>query len=137
MATQVRITPGRQLYGELHREPEFIAALERKADEVARNARARAPKDSGDYAASIKVVTDSGKTAGFVKVFVEASDYKAPWIEFGTPGRVQDKTGRFTGFMPAFAPLRKGARQAGLRLKSSKRATRTARQAKAARKLGF
>ena len=135
--SDVKIRPGRELYGELHRDSAFVAALKDKADDVVQGARARAPKDSGDYANSIRVVTDSGRTAGFVKVIVEATDFKAPWIEFGTPGRVQDATGRFTGFMPAYSPLRKGARAAGLRLRSSKRATRTARQARAAKKLSF
>lgn len=137
MAARVDIKPGRQLYGDLHRDGEFVRFLERQAAEVADIARSLAPADDGDYARNIRVVRDNGRTAGFVKVQVVAEDYKSSWIEFGTAGRVQDDTGRFTGFMPAYSPLRKAARRASLKLRSSKRATRTARQARAAKKLDF
>lgn len=118
MADQVRtkIKPTRELYKLLHRDAEFVGSLERFARDVAQTAKAIAPRDSGDYAGSIKVDVEHDDGMSFVRVVAE--DHKAHWIEFGTGG---------TSPTPAFAPLRKAARKSGLRIRSSAKARRLAK----------
>jgi hypothetical protein len=98
--------------------PSGIAAIARSlevqnelrtiAESVASNAEGLAPVDEGDYRDSIEVdvTVDGGEAVAIVK----AGDWKAGWIEFGASSP--------TYTMPAHAPLRRGAEQAGLKVVS-------------------
>lgn len=83
---------------QLARSDEMRAALRRAAEDAAAEARAVAPVDTGEYRSSIRVE----ESAEGVRVV--SDDDKASHIEFGT----QDT--------PAFAPLRRGAEGAGLKV---------------------
>lgn len=100
MAT--RFVPNPAGLRELNRSREMQAAMAREAEEVADAARALAPQDEGDYVASIGVEVTAD--AQGVKAQAVATDWKAGFIEFGTVDT------------PTFAPLRRGAEQAGHRV---------------------
>lgn len=97
-----------------------VAQLE-AAEDLAGAIADRAPKDSGDYASSIEGArladkpagrrvggkvreTQTGRALGATKdpnatgVF---ASFKWRWLEFGTAERIQKKTGRKVGRMPA------------------------------------
>jgi hypothetical protein len=78
---------------QLQHDPEYLAYLDRVANEAAAAAKAAAPRDTGEYADSIsgEVVHDEGKA----RARVSSDDPKWPYIEFGTEDT------------PAFAPLRR------------------------------
>lgn len=86
----------------ISRTVEMAKALDTFADYTASNARNLAPVDEGDYRNSID--TTSGVDGGVATARVNANDWKAGLIEFGTEDT------------PTFAPLRRGAEQAGLKL---------------------
>lgn len=64
---------------EIHQSAESRRERRRTAEEMVAYARSIAPKDQGDYAAGIRVVTDTA-----AKTTVGAMDYKSHWIEDGT-----------------------------------------------------
>jgi hypothetical protein len=108
MSTQVKIKPGRVLYGELHADVDFVMGLERVADDVASTARSLAPVETGDYRASIDVDVATFGEQQFVRVW--ATDFKAAWIEFGTGGDAPTY---------AYSPLRRAARKHKLKFSGS------------------
>lgn len=61
---------------------EMIRALRERAEEAAGIAREIAPRETGAYAESIEV--DAGIEDGQAKARLNAFDFKAHWIEFGT-----------------------------------------------------
>ena len=90
--------PDRGLADELESDPGVAENLISLGEQAVGIAQGIAPRLSGDYANSIRVVTginDEGKAV----VRVLADDFKAGWIEKGTgpPGPT-----------PASAPLRRG-----------------------------
>lgn len=93
-----RFVPNPAFENQARRSTEMRAAMQRAAEEAADEARRLAPVDTGEYRASITVVT----TAEGARVV--ADDDKATYIEFGTSDT------------PAFAPLRRGTEAAGLRI---------------------
>lgn len=84
-------------------DPEYQAALVSVAQPAKEMAKAFAPIRTDAYRQSIRVVTDERD------IRLEATDWKAHWIEFGTVDT------------PVFAPLRRGVRAAGLKLREAKR----------------
>lgn len=55
----------------IRRSAEVKAALRREAEEVAARARATAPRESGEYAASIHVDVDEGRTRARARVVAD------------------------------------------------------------------
>ena len=89
--------PNLGMADELESDPEVAESMVEVGEQAAEIAKGIAPRRSGDYINSIRVVTginDDGKAV----VRVLADDFKAGWIEKGTgpPGPT-----------PAHAPLRK------------------------------
>lgn len=82
---------------------EMAAHLKYAAEKGADAAKAVAPVRTGDYRDSIEA--DSSASEGKARVL--ATDFKAQWIEFGTI------------HTPTFAPLRRGAESAGLKVEAS------------------
>jgi HK97 gp10 family phage protein len=100
---------------------QLAAAQLEAAQDVAAAIKARAPRDTGDYADSIigdRLANHGGerrvggkiKTSAIGRSLNETkdpnatgvfADYKWRWIEFGTGERVQKTTGRRVGRMPA------------------------------------
>lgn len=74
------------------------AAINEAAAEVARLARSMAPSKTGRYKRSISVENDADST------FVATSDIAGHIVEFGSANN------------PAYAPIRRAARAAGLRV---------------------
>lgn len=104
MTAPIKFVPNPAVGVELRADPLLLAVMKTKAEAAANAAKAVAPVGAtGDYAASIGV--GEAEYGGFPVATVEATDFKARWIEFGTgqPGPT-----------PAFAPLRRGAEGAGL-----------------------
>jgi hypothetical protein len=95
---------------ELQADPQYHRALREKAEEAAKIARLIAPHRTGDYMRSIHV------REGEEGIELAADDYKAWWIEHGT--REQRDLGVITPGKgtPAFAPLRRAIRRAGMDL---------------------
>lgn len=95
-----RFVPNRNLDRELKAQASYKLALkEVGAEPIAENARELAPVDEGDYRDGIQATVDGDE------VRVDAMDWKSNFIEFGTVDT------------PVFAPLARGARQAGARLR--------------------
>ncbi len=99
--------PNRGMANELESDPGVAENLISLGEQAVSIAQGMAPRLSGDYANSIRVVTginDDGKAV----VRVLADDFKAGWIEKGTgpPGPT-----------PASAPLRRGVEAAGVSVK--------------------
>lgn len=99
----MRFRPNRNFDRELQRQASYQARLAQAAEPAAEQAKQFAPVRTGDYRDSIKAVADAEG------VRVQATDWKANWIEFGSIHN------------PVFAPLRKGVRAAGLRFKGGRR----------------
>jgi hypothetical protein len=95
----MRFVPNRNLNRELAAQLEYKHGLAELAQPIADNAREFAPVDEGDYRDSIEVTIDGNE------VRVDAFDWKSNFLEFGTSDT------------PIFAPLAKGARAAGARLR--------------------
>lgn len=91
----------RRLSRELQQEdPDFKADLLAHAQLAAENAKDVAPELTGDYKRSIHAEPFQGGG-----VIVVADDWKANFIEFGTVDT------------PAFAPLRRGVQNAGMKFR--------------------
>lgn len=97
-----RVVLNRRLVPEVERTVAYRAYLHDKAGDVIENAKRVAPVRTGKYRDGLKVIEQGGK------VYASGTDFKSGWIEFGTVNT------------PVFAPLRKGARAAGLRLDEAK-----------------
>ncbi len=98
----VKFVPNPAIGPILARTPEMMAVLLAAAEAGAAAARSIAPVGAtGKYRDGIGAEVEPGRAR------INANDYKSNWIEFGTgqPGPT-----------PAFAPLRRGAEMAGLRL---------------------
>lgn len=93
---------------QLRAAPKFRGAMREVARIVAENVREAAPVgDSGDYAKSIRTLdarSSNVRNAGGI-ARVESTDPFAHLVEFGSAKN------------PAYAPLRRGVRAAGLDLK--------------------
>lgn len=86
----------------LGRSTALIAFVEDLADRAANAAKTFAPVLSGAYRDSIN--SDARILEGKATGLIYAEDFKAVWIEHGTETN------------PTYAPLRKGAEQAGLKV---------------------
>jgi hypothetical protein len=97
----VRFKPNPLAGAILAKTPEMMAFLLGLAESAASAAQSIAPVGTGAYRDSIDAEVEPGKAR------VNANDWKAVFIEFGTgqPGPT-----------PKFAPLRRGAEMTGLRL---------------------
>lgn len=95
----VTFTPNPFFEGELLRSGMLDDDLMEAAEAIASAARGLAPVDEGDYRDSITAEVGQGDKGVEGNVFSE--DYKAGFVEFGTIHN------------PAYAPLRRGAEQAG------------------------
>ena len=96
----VRLDPG--FREELEATDEYQGGLARLAETVADAARRVAPERTGHYGRSIKVRRSDGK------VYVATTDIAGHLIEFGSAKN------------PVYAPLRRGARAAGLRVSDTR-----------------
>ena len=85
----------------LHASQEFREGIAEIAEDAADGAREVAPEQTGAYRDSIEVVQSGSETA------VVTKDFAGHIIEFGSVNN------------PAYAPLRNGARKAGLRLEEN------------------
>ena len=95
----MRIRKNPQLLRQLRKHPGVRVARRAAAEAVKRKVQAVAPRGgTGDYAGSVRVY-DDGDDIG-----VETTDFAGHIIEFGSVNN------------PPYAPLRRGARAAGLRL---------------------
>ena len=99
MAVKFVPTPG--IGPIIARTPEMMAFLLAAAEVAAMAAQSIAPVGTGAYRDGISAEVEPGRAR------VNANDWKSVFIEFGTgqPGPT-----------PKFAPLRRGAEMAGLRL---------------------
>lgn len=97
-----RWIPNAAAEAELRRDPGIHAQVVSAARSAERIARVSAPRTSGSYAGSIFVDNDGER------VVLASNDPGAVWIEVGSVNN------------PAFAPLRRGVRAAGLRLDESR-----------------
>lgn len=95
--------PNKNFPNELEGEPEYQSGLAVEAGKAAAYAKSFAPVRTGAYRDSIGVVVQGRK------VYLSAKDWKANFIEFGT------------ATITPSAPLRRGARAAGLRFKEESR----------------
>lgn len=96
----LRLSPS--FFAELAAEKLLQAAAVSELERAADAARAAAPVDAGDYRDSIRVEpVEDGDTIGRIV----SDDYKAHWIEWGTVHHAPK------------APLRRGVKAAGLRLR--------------------
>lgn len=91
--------PNKNLANELEQESEYRSGLAKAAAPAVTAAKNFAPVRTGAYRDSIRIV-EQGR-----KVFLSAFDFKAWWIENGSANN------------PPSAPLRRGARAAGLKFK--------------------
>ena len=91
----------RQFGEQITETRQYQDGIAKIAGTVASSVRDQAPVKSGHYKRNIKVYTD-GQQAG-----VAAHDIAAHLIEFGSAKN------------PAYAPMRRGVRAAGLRLEQS------------------
>jgi hypothetical protein len=108
MAKTLRIDyQGSKVLTEL--EAETRRALEKSSTPIERETQTHVPKDDGDAIKSVSTrITDQS-------LYITAGGKKAPHfflLEYGTKPRQQETTGRFTGSMPAYAPLRKAGEKA-------------------------
>lgn len=87
----------------LKRTPQMVARLKVAADDSAEAARGIAPVMTGEYRDSIE--GEAGIENGVAKGRVNAHNFKAHWIEFGTR------------YWPAHAVLRRAVESVGLRFK--------------------
>lgn len=98
---------GKKVLSEL--EAETRRALENSSEPIEKDVRSHVPKDDGDAIKSVSTRIDGQS------LYITAGGKKAPHfylIEYGTKPRQQKATGRFTGSMPAYAPLRKAGEKA-------------------------
>ena len=95
--------PNPNLANELEAEPQYRSGLAKATQPAVAAAKNFAPVRTGAYRDSIRVVEDGRK------VYLSAFDFKAWWIEVGSANNTPS------------APLRRGARAAGLKLKESDR----------------
>lgn len=93
--------PAKGAHEKLAETAEYKAGMSKIAGDVARQIRGQAPARSGYYRRSIKTFTQ-GDTIG-----VASSDPFAHLVEYGSVKN------------PAYAPIRRGVRAAGLRLVES------------------
>lgn len=100
--SNVRYVPNRSGLDALKRTTDMLKFLEDRAQEAANAAKSYSPIRTANYLESIGATSkvDGGEARGYVY----AKDFKALWIEFGTEDT------------PTFAPLRKGAEAAGLKV---------------------
>lgn len=85
--------------------PEYQRMLKAQAMPIIQAAQNLAPKESGDLAKSIGFITGKDKD-NKTKVLIGLrkeyyNNYLGPMFEFGTVGRIQEKTGRYTGIIEA------------------------------------
>lgn len=97
--TRTRFVPNPMLAQEVLRATMLLDDLQAIAENIAEQAVAIAPEDEGDYLRSIEAV--SGFDARGVMARVNANDWKAALIEFGTTDT------------PVFAPIRRAADRYG------------------------
>lgn len=97
-----RFVPNPAGIKELARSREMQASMLREAEEIADAARGLAPVDQSDYIASLGTETAADERGVYARAI--STDWKAGFIEFGTVDT------------PTFAPLRRGAEQAGHRV---------------------
>jgi hypothetical protein len=110
----------RQILALAVKQSELEDSVDKYAVEVRDYWRSISPVDKGDYAASIKVVKRK-PVNGFPVRRIEATDFKAHWIEYGTG--VDEGGKRFVPSLgvtvdgntetPAFAPRAKTAAKFG------------------------
>ncbi len=94
---------------------EIRTYTEAEAKKVEATWKRIAPKDSGAYAASINTRRLKKDRDGMPAYRVEADDYKAHWIEYGTGADPEDSDSRFGRDTPTpeFAPARRTAAMFG------------------------
>lgn len=92
----MRFRPERNLAAKIEREPGFKRFRRATAQAAAAASRRLSPDHTGDYADSF-VVAEDGSSFG-------NDDFAAHLVEYGSANN------------PPYAPLRRGARAAGLRL---------------------
>lgn len=85
--------------------PDLQRMLKAQALPIINSAKNLAPKDSGDLAKSIGFITGKDKD-NKTKVLIGLrkeyyNNYLGVMFEFGTVGRIQQKTGRYTGIIEA------------------------------------
>lgn len=100
MAVRFKYNPAAT--AQLARTAAMVETLREKAEDSAEQSRAIAPVDTGEYRDSITAT--AGISKGFAIGRVNAGKFTAGWLEFGTSDT------------PVFAPLRRGAEAAGLRI---------------------
>lgn len=84
---------------EMSLDPRYLASLAAEAAKARAAAQAMAPRGAtGDFASSLEVARDE------IEIVVRSSDPFAHLVEWGSRNN------------PAYAPLRRGVRAAGLRL---------------------
>lgn len=85
--------------------PDLQRMLKAQALPIINSAKNLAPKDSGDLAKSIGFITGKDKD-NKTKVLIGLrkeyyNNYLGVMFEYGTVGRIQEKTGRYTGIIEA------------------------------------
>jgi HK97 gp10 family phage protein len=85
--------------------PDLQRMLKAQALPIIQSAKNLAPKDSGDLAKSIGFITGKDKD-NKTKVLIGLrkeyyNNYLGVMFEYGTVGRIQEKTGRYTGIIEA------------------------------------
>lgn len=99
-----KFRPNRNVVAELQRQPQHREMLRAKADLVKDAAEHQSPiGETGDYIHGFVVTLPAGSRA--VRARVGNTDFAAHLIEWGSVNN------------PPYAPLRRGVRAAGLRLK--------------------
>ncbi len=102
-----RVARNAGLAKDLQRSPELVKIVERAAEAAARNARAVAPVDEGDYRDGIEATVVDGPDGPVGRV--NAHHWTSHWIEWGSAHN------------SVHAPLRRGARAAGLSFEEKSR----------------
>lgn len=100
----VKFVPNPRARALLAQTPQMVAYLKMLADAGAEEARAIAPVMTGSYRDSI--TGEAGVEGSTAKGRINAADFKALWIEFGTR------------MWPAHATLRRGAEGSGLAVRT-------------------
>lgn len=80
--------------GEMLRSPRMESEMRRRAERVRQHAAATAPRDTGQYAASFRVLSGRHGGVRHDRAFgrVTTSDAAAPYIEFGTSRQAAQHT---------------------------------------------
>lgn len=116
MANFRRISRGPQLQAKLTKlrtgvQAPVEAGLLKAGEIVNAEQKRLVPEDEGDLKDSLKYYLGRGEKTGNQAVRILATDFKAPWIEFGT--KRKDQGGRAQPFFfPGFRATRRRARTA-------------------------